>query len=70
MILEAPEGGRHRFDGECLRRAFDVNGIRVLASIYAVDDTCVDVWLDADVELNDTLCAAAYDRVGSYLRGR
>ncbi|MBV8637732.1 MAG: hypothetical protein JO322_06565 [Candidatus Eremiobacteraeota bacterium] len=68
MIVRTRALRHFRSPDETIREAFEIDGVCALATCYAVDDSTVDVWLDADVALSERQCVAAHRRVAWYLR--
>lgn len=62
-----PGAGDVSCDGSRLRKAFEIEGACVLVTVYSVDESTLDVWLDADCELTEAQCNAAYDAISLYL---
>lgn len=68
MIVRTRALRQFRSADETIREAFEIDGVCALATCYAVDDSTVDVWLDADIALSERQCVAAHRRVAWYLR--
>ncbi len=68
MIVRTRALRHFRSPDETVREAFEIDGVCALATCYAIDESTVDVWLDADVALSERQCVAAHRRVAWYLR--